>query len=295
MIAGGSGFLGRPLASALARHGHDVAILTRRTAGLPAGHRSWTPDGTAGPWAAAVDAADAVVNLAGASIAGGRWTPDRKRELRDSRVLATRSLVAAVRAAASPPRVFVSGSAVGYYGPRGAEAIAEDAAPGRDFLGELGVAWEQEAQGAADAGARLIVLRSGLVLAPDGGVLQQMLRPFRLGLGGVLGSGDQYLPWIHRRDWIDLVRWSLLTEAVSGPLNGTAPEPVTNREFTRTLAAVLRRPHFIKVPAFALRLALGELADAALTGQRAVPSRALALGFHFRCPALEPALRDLLA
>jgi uncharacterized protein len=294
VIAGGTGFLGRPLAAALARHGHEVAILTRRTGAPAPGHVPWTPDGAAGPWAAALDGAGAVVNLAGASIGGGRWTPDRKRELRDSRIRATRSLVAAVRAASSPPRVFVSVSGVGYYGPRGSEEVAEDERPGSDFLGELGVAWEHEAQAAADV-ARLIVLRNGLVLAADGGLLQQMLRPFKLGVGGVLGSGDQYLPWIHRRDWIDLVRWSLTSEAVHGTFNATAPGSVTNREFTVTLAKVLGRPHFMRVPASVLRLALGELAEAALTGQRAVPRKALAMGFHFRWPALEPALRDLLA
>ena len=295
VIAGGTGFLGQPLATTLARQQHEVVVLTRRTGGLPPGHVSWTPDGSAGPWASVLEAADAVINLAGANIAGRRWTAARKQELRDSRILATRSLVAALRAAAPRPRVFVHGTGVGYYGPRGTEEVAENHAPGRDFLGQLGVAWESEGDAARETGARVVILRSAPVLAPEGGVLARLLLPFRLGLGGPLGSGEQYLPWIHRRDWIDLVRWSLITTAAEGPLNATAPQPVTNREFTRTLAQVLRRPHVLRVPAFALRLALGELADALLTGQRAVPKRALDMGFHFRCPSLEPALRDLLA
>ena len=295
VIAGGTGFLGRPLASALARHDHRVTILTRRRGPLPAGHVSWSPDGAAGPWASVVDGADAVVNLAGASIAHGRWTADRKRELRDSRVLATRSLVAALHAASARPGVLVSGSGVGYYGARGAEEISEGEPASRDFFGGLAAAWEQEAEAAGTAGVRVVVLRTGPVLARDGGMLGRLLLPFRLGVGGVLGSGEQYLPWIHRRDWIDLVRWSLLSSAVNGTLNAAAPEPVTNREFTETLATVLGRPHLMRVPPFALRLALGELADTVLTGQRAVPRRALSLGFHFRWPTLEPALRHLLA
>ena len=296
VIAGGSGFLGRPLAATLARQQHEVVVLTRRnTAGLPAGYVSWTPDGTTGPWAGRLEAADAIINLAGASIAGRRWTAARKQELRDSRLLATRSLVAALRAAAPRRRVFVHGTGIGYYGSCGTEEIAEDHAPGGDFLGQLGVAWEAEGNAARDTGVRVVVLRFGLVLAPEGGVLGRMLLPFRLGLGGPFGSGEQYMPWIHRRDWIDLVRWSLITTAAEGPFNATAPQPVTNREFTRTLAKVLGRPHVLRVPASALRLALGELADALLTGQRAVPKRALDMGFHFRYPSLEPALRDLLA
>ena len=295
VIAGGSGFLGRPLASALARHGHEVTILTRQDRRLPPGHITWNPDGRTGAWAPLLDGAHALVNLAGASIAGGRWTPERKRVLQESRVLPTRSLVAAVRASARPPRVLVSMSGVGFYGPRGAEEIGEDEPAAHDFFGELAAAWEREAQEASAAGLRVVVLRSGPVLARDGGMLERLLPPFKLGVGGVFGSGEQYLPWIHRRDWIDLVRWSLISDTVSGPFNATAPAPVTSREFTRTLASVLRRPHLMKVPAFALRLALGEMADTVLTGQRAVPRRALAHGFHFRWPALEPALRDLLA
>jgi uncharacterized protein (TIGR01777 family) len=294
VIAGGTGFLGTPLAAGLARHGHEIVVLTRRGGALPPGLLSWHPDGTAGPWAAALEQADAVVNLAGASMDGRRWSEARKRELRDSRVLATRSLVAAIQAAPARPRVFVSQSGIGYYGPRGDEEIGEQAAQGTDFIAQMAGAWEAEAARAAEGGVRLVILRTSLVLARDGGALGRMLLPFRLGLAGRLGSGRQFVPWIHRRDWIDLVRWALVSQAVHGTLNAVAPTPVTNREFTASLARVLRRPAVMPVPAVALRLAFGELADALLTGQRAVPRRALALGFHFRWPMLEPALRDLL-
>jgi len=294
VIAGGTGFLGRPLAAGLARHGHEVQILTRRTGPLPAGLVSWQPDGTAGPWASALDQMDGVVNLAGAEMAGRRWTEARKRELRESRMLATRSLIAAMQVVTARPRVFVSQSGIGYYGPRGDEEIGEHEPRGGDFVAGMAGDWEAEAARAGDMGARLVVLRTGLVLARDGGALGQMLLPFRFGLGGRLGSGRQYVPWIHRRDWIDLVRWSLVSEKVHGTLNATAPNPVTNREFTAALGRALRRPAIVPVPAFALRLAFGELADAVLTGQRAVPRRALALGFHFRWPLLGPALADVL-
>jgi uncharacterized protein (TIGR01777 family) len=295
VIAGGTGFLGRPLASALARHGHEVGILTRRSRALPAGHVTWNPDGHSGAWASALEGVDAVVNLAGESIAGGRWTSDRKRTLLESRLLATRSLVSALRTVAARPRVFVNASGVGYYGARGDEEIGEDAPPGTDFLAGMSAAWEAEAAQADEGGTRVIVLRNGLVLAPDGGVLGRLLLPFKLGLGGVLGDGRQYVPWIHRRDWIDLVRWSLITGGVYGTFNATAPEPVTNRELTERLAEALHRPHVFRVPPFALRFALGEIADTLLTGQRAVPRRALAQDFHFRWPSLAPALRNLLS
>jgi uncharacterized protein (TIGR01777 family) len=296
IIAGGSGFLGRPLTSRLAADGHEIVILTRTPAGLGGGVRAvvWAPDGTAGPWAAEIDGADAVVNLAGESIAGQRWSPAHKQRVLDSRVRATRSLVAAIIGAAHPPTVFVSASGVGYYGPRADEILTEAEPPGNDFLAGVCVRWEAEASRAASASTRVVCVRTGLALARDGGALPQMLLPFKMGAGGPVGSGRQYWPWIHRSDWVDMVRWALQTRAVSGPLNATAPNPVTNKDFARALGRALRRPSLMPAPAFALRLVLGEMADALLlSGQRAVPAKAQALGFTFKYTRLEPALADI--
>ena len=292
VIAGGTGFLGGALARALTADRHDVVVLTRGGGLGPAGRAmQWRPDGEVGPWAREVDAADVVVNLAGESIAGRRWSADHKRRILASRVEATRSLVAAIGAAAKPPGVFVSGSAVGFYGPLGDEVATEDHPAGSDFLADVCVQWERTAAAAASARTRLVIIRTGLVLEKDGGALPQMLPPFRFGAGGPVGSGRQYWPWIHRQDWIDLVRWAIATPAVGGPLNATAPTPVTNAEFARALGRAMHRPAFMPAPAFALRLLLGEMADALLlSGQRAVPAKAERLGFRFQYPQLDRAL-----
>lgn len=293
IVAGGTGFLGNALVARLGREHHDVRVLTRRRRGPE--QIEWTPDGTAGAWASALDGANAVVNLAGESIAGGRWTARRKAEIRDSRIRATRSLVTAMQSAQHPPAVFVSGSAVGYYGPRDAQPVTEDAPPADDFLASLCRDWESEALRASLA-TRVVLLRTGLVLEKDGGALPQIALPFRLFAGGPVGSGRQYMSWIHRKDWVGLATWALQTETASGPLNLTAPEPVTNAEFSRTLGRVLHRPAFMPAPAFAMRVALGEMADALLlTGQRVLPAKAQALGYRFQFTALEPALRDIYA
>jgi uncharacterized protein len=295
VIAGGSGFLGRPLSAALARDGHEIVVLTRG-GGAARGHAqlrsvAWTPDGETGPWSADIDGAGAVVNLAGESIAGRRWSDAQKQRILDSRVKATRSLVAAVRAAATPPPVLVSGSAVGYYGPLGAEIATEDTPPGSDFLAHVCVQWEAEAMRAASTRTRVVCIRTGIVLEQDGGALPQMLPPFKFGAGGPVGSGRQYWPWIHRDDWIALVRWAIQTRDAADALNATAPNPVTNAEFARALGRAMHRPAFMPAPAFALRLMLGEMADALLlSGQRAVPARAERLGFGFRYPRLDEAL-----
>jgi uncharacterized protein len=293
VVAGGTGFLGSPLTARLAADGHDVVVLTRR-AGSVAGARTavWTPDGSAvGSWAAELDEATAVVNLAGESIAGKRWSAAHKQEILDSRIRATRSLAVAIARAARPPSVLVSGSAVGYYGPRGDEVVTEATPPGRDFLARVCVQWEDEANRAAGPQTRVVSVRTGLVLERDGGALPKMLPPFKVGVGGPVGSGRQYWPWIHRADWIDLVRWSIDTESVTGPLNATAPNPVTNAEFAAALGRALRRPALIPAPAFALRLILGEMADALLlSGQRAVPATAETLGFRFKYARLDDAL-----
>jgi uncharacterized protein (TIGR01777 family) len=304
LIAGGTGFLGSPLAEMYAEDGHDVRVLTRSLmagdtrhdpgTGVPGITRvGWKPDGKRGPWAVAIEEADAVVNLAGESIAGARWTPQRKAALRDSRLLATRSLVAAIMAAQHPPAVFISGSAVGYYGPADAEVKTEDARAGTDFLATLCADWEAEAGRMTRPETRLVVLRSGVVLERSGGALPQMTRPFRFFVGGRLGSGRQYVSWIHRLDWIEIVRWIVQTPGVSGPLNATAPHPVTNRELSRAIGHALKRPNLVPAPAFAVRVALGEMAGAILTGQRVVPARAQQAGYHFRYPDIDQAFRGL--
>ena len=306
VIAGGTGFLGSPLAEVYAEEGHDVRVLTR---GLPPGESrhdpgtgvpgvnrvGWRADGESGPWADVISGADAVINLAGASIADGRWTPARKQLLRDSRILSTRSLAAAIKAAPAPPRVFISGSAAGYYGPSGDEPKTEESPPGRDFLAQLCVDWETEAAAARRPDTRLVLVRTGIVLEQSGGALHKMLRPFRMFVGGPIGSGRQYMSWIHRIDWLEMVRWIVDTPQAEGPINATAPHPVTNREFSRALGRALRRPSLMPVPGFALKIALGELAEALTTGQRVLPARAKALKFHFRYPEIDQAFRGIFA
>lgn len=292
VLAGGSGFLGRALHTSLRDAGHTVLVLTR-TAKRP-DDVAWTPDGTSGPWARTLDGADAVVNLAGEGIADARWTDQRKAALRSSRLLSTRSIVAACGTVPTPPSVFVNASGVGYYGARGSEVITEDAPPGNDFLAGLCVAWEAEAEGAAQI-TRVVRARNGLVMHPSGGALAKMVLPFRLGVGGRIGSGTQYLPWIHLADWLALTTWLITTPDARGAFNVTAPVPATNAEFTRALGAAVHRPTILPVPSIALRVALGELADTLLTGQRAVPRRAADMGFTFRYPDIGPALSDLLA
>ena len=299
VIAGGSGFLGQPLTAVLLADGHQVVVLSRRTdARVPAGARvvAWDADRGLTPWAAEFDDADAVINLAGAPIAGPRWSVARKREIEESRITPTRRLVEAIASARTPPAVLISGSGVGVYGPCGSEIVTEETAAGRDFLAGVCRRWEALAMAATSAATRVVCLRTGLVLERDGGALASMLLPFRLGVGGPLGSGRQYWPWIHRRDWIDLVRFALVTREMTGPVNATAPNPVTNREFTKALGRALHRPAVLPAPAFALRLALGEMADALLlTGQRAVPAKAQRLGFPFTYLTVADALENLFA
>lgn len=305
VIAGGTGFVGSPLAEVYAEEGHDVRVLTRSLSDGEARHDpgtgkpgitrvGWHPAGDGGLWAQVADGADAVVNLAGESIGGARWTPQRKAKLRDSRLLATRSLAAAINAAAQPPQVLVSSSATGYYGAAGAEPKTEDAPAGTDFLAHLAEDWESEARKAERAGTRVVLLRTGVVLEKVGGALPRMLTPFRFFVGGPLGSGRQYISWIHRLDVIEMIRWIIDTPGVTGPINATAPHPVTNREFARAIGRALRRPSLLPAPAFALRLLVGEMADPLLlTGQRVLPTVAQAHGYHFRYPEIDIAMRGI--
>lgn len=299
VIAGGSGFLGSALARALAGERHDVAILTRHPApNAPSLPRvsmvSWSPDGSSGAWAHVIDGATAVINLAGESIAAKRWSTAQKQKLRDSRLLATRSLNAAIQQASRKP-AFISGSAVGYYGNRGDETLTEASAPGTDFLANLARDWEAVA-GEISRMTRVAFVRTGIVLDREGGALPKMLPPFKMFAGGPLGSGTQYMPWIHKDDWVRLVSWMITAEGARGPVNATSPSPVTNTEFSHALGRVLKRPSLLPAPAFALRIALGEMADALLlSGQRALPVRATDLGFSFRYSNIDEALASILA
>ena len=297
VIAGGSGFLGSALTRALTADGHHVTILTRGGSAAPPQPRvtflQWEPNGRTGPWAAVVNGTHAVVNLAGESIAARRWSEPQKRKLRESRLMATGSITAAIRQAVTPPRVLVSGSAVGYYGDRGDETLTETSGPGNDFLAQLAREWEAAANEAAPA-TRVALIRTGIVLDRRGGALAKMIFPFLMFAGGPLGSGRQYMPWIHKDDWVRLVTWAIGEEGARGPLNATSPQPVTNREFSAALGHALKRPSLLPAPAFALRLALGEMADALLlSGQRALPVRATDLGFAFRYSTIDDALADI--
>jgi uncharacterized protein (TIGR01777 family) len=255
--------------------------------------RTWNPAGPAAELAPALAGADALVNLAGESIAKGRWTAAKKRRLRDSRVDATRTLVAAARQTSTPPRIWVNGSAIGYYGSRGDQRLTESSAPGDDFLARLAVDWEKAAAGAAEF-SRLVLIRTGIVLDREEGALAKLLLPFKLFVGGPVGSGAQYWSWVHRDDWVSLVVWALATD-FSGPFNVTAPHPVTNRAFSQALGRVLSRPSVLPAPAFAMRLLLGEMADALLlSSQNVYPERAETHGFRFAFEDLDAALRSIV-
>jgi uncharacterized protein len=302
VITGGTGLIGRALARSLSgdggESGHDVVVLTRdpdRVGTLPPGVRAARWDGrTAQGWSSLLEADTAIVHLAGESVAQGRWTAEKKRRIRDSRVVSGAAVMDAIREAPVKPRVLIQSSAVGYYGGRGDEVIPEDAPPGRDFLSEVCREWEASTAEAESLGVRRAVARTGIVLAREGGALPVMSLPFKLMIGGPIGDGRQWFPWIHIEDEAGALRFLLERDDARGPFNLTAPHPVTNRELTKTLARALGRPGFLPAPGFALRIALGEMADSLLQGQRAVPSRLSELGYAFRWPVLEPALRNLL-
>lgn len=288
LITGGTGFIGTALCPLLVKSGHHLSVLTRRR-GMPD-----TPDIRWVGRLDEVDAADAVINLAGESLTAGRWNDARKRLFRESRIGTTRALVDWMAARAVPPRVLVSGSAIGYYGPRDNVPLDETAKHGGDFAAMLCRDWEAEAQRAETLGTRVCRLRTGIVLGRDGGALARMLPAFRMGMGGPLGNGRQWMSWIHRDDLVRLILWLLETPTVDGACNGTAPRPVTNADFARALGAALHRPARLPMPAPALRLMLGEMASLLLTGQRVLPIRAQAGRFRFRYPELDVALRDVL-
>jgi uncharacterized protein (TIGR01777 family) len=301
VVTGATGLIGRTLVSELRARGDRVVALSRddqrarRQLGSEVEPVTWAePLSTPAP-ESALAGADSVIHLLGEPIAQ-RWSDDVKRRIRDSRVLGTRNLVAGLREIpeAKRPRVLVSQSAVGYYGSRGDERLTENASPGNDFLAGVVEAWETEAQAAEDLGLRVALTRTGVVLDAHGGALAKMLPPFRAGIGGPVGSGRQYLPWIHLADVAGALLFCLDHDTAAGPVNLAAPEPVTNRDFSRALGRALHRPAIMPVPPVALKLLYGEMAEIVLGGQRAVPERLLALGYEFRHPDLDAALRDAL-
>lgn len=296
VVSGSSGLVGTALIDSLRPAGHTISRLVRSGSATPDATSKmirWEPP-TGSIDLAALEGADAVVHLAGAPIAGGRWTATRKEELRRSRVDATRHLVTGLARLKEKPHVFVSASAIGYYGERGDEVLTETSPPGADFLAQLCRDWEAEAGKAEREGIRTVMLRFGIILAPHGGALQQMLRPFRLGVGGRLGSGQQWMSWITLEDVVALIRYTIESNSLRGPVNTVSPDPVTNTQFTSALATVLRRPALFPVPRFALKLALGEMASALLASQRVLPKKLEGLGYTFRHPELKEALGSLL-
>jgi hypothetical protein len=299
VVTGGTGFVGRALLARLVSEHHEVVALTRtpasQRAGLPERVTVAPWDGqTAGPWAAHVDGADAVINLAGEPLDARRWTPAQKERIIGSRVGAAGALREAIERAAKKPAVVVSASGVDYYGPVESGEVREDAPPGEGFLAGTCVRWEHAALSIGSAGPRIVILRCGVVLGKGGGALRKLVLPFRLFVGGPLGSGRQWFPWIHRDDLVSIILFVIARKDARGPFNVVAPESVTMKTFCAVLGKVLHRPSWAPVPGPALRVALGEMAGMVLTGRQAVPAKLQELGYTFRFPALVPALTDIL-
>ncbi len=296
-VTGATGRVGGALVGELLARGDEVTVLSRspdKARGLLGVEAvAWDPDAEAAP-RAGLDGRDAVVHLAGEDVAQ-RWTDSAKRRILDSRENGTRNLVTGLREADPRPRVLVSASAVGWYGPRGDERLAEDEPAGSDFLAEVVTAWEREADRATDLGLRVVEVRTGVVLDKDGGALAKMLPFFKLGIGGPVAGGRQYLPWIHLDDLVGIYLAALDGDDWSGPVNATAPEPVTNKDFSHALGRAIHRPAFAPVPGLAVKALYGDMAEIVTGGQRAVPKRALELGYRFRHPDLDEALRSALA
>ncbi len=292
LITGGTGFIGQVLCQELITEGHSLTVLSRQPA-----HNVQSVCGRVEPvhdleQLRGHEGFNAVINLAGEGIADKRWSEARKQELVDSRVALTNQLVDVIRSWETLPAVLVSGSAVGFYGDQGSHQVTEDTPPHDEFTHRMCSDWEQAALRLEPAGVRVCLSRTGIVAGPGGGFLQRMLLPFKLGLGGRLGSGEQYMPWVHRDDVVAALIWMMETDTASGAYNVVSPNPVTNRQFTRCLAGVLGRPAIFPAPAPVLKIALGEMSRLLLTGQMAVPERLEAEGFQFRFPDLSPALAD---
>ncbi len=294
LITGASGLVGSALSAALSAEGHSVGRFARTGSPSNKNDVAWNP-ATSEMDLSAAEGADAVVNLAGASIGDGRWTEERKTLLHTSRVNLTERFVRKFEQLKRRPAVFVSASAIGYYGDRGDEALVETSAPGNDFLSQLSSEWEAAAMGAEKLGIRTVITRFGIVLSKSGGALPRMLTPFKMGLGGKLGSGKQWMSWVALDDVVGALREAIVAPSLRGPVNVVAPNPVRNADFTRVLAHVLHRPALFPAPAFALRLMLGEMADALLlSSQRVIPQKLSDARFSFRYPELELALRHAL-
>jgi uncharacterized protein (TIGR01777 family) len=296
-VTGATGTIGRALVAELLARDDEVTALSRdpdrarARLGQEVQAVEWRDPSSEPAPADALSGGDGVVHLLGEPIAQ-RWSNGARRNIRESRVLGTRNLVAGLREVAERPRVLVSQSGAGWYGHRGEERLDESAPAGEDFLAQLSVAWETEAESAEELGVRVVRTRTGVVLSPSGGALERMLPFFKLGVGGPVAGGRQYVPWVHLDDVVGAILTCLDDQAVSGPVNVTAPEPATNRQLSRALGRVLRRPAFAPVPALAVRLLYGEMADVVITGQRAIPARLQELGYRFRRPDLDDALQD---
>jgi len=297
-ITGATGLIGPRLVSALKARGDEVTVLSRdrgraeRLLGDVQVHE-WDLMAAPAP-VEALEGRDAVFHLAGAPVAQ-RWSAGAKRDIRDSRVVGTGNLIEGLSAAGSRPAVLVSSSAIGYYGPHGPEPLDEDAGPGTDFLADVCVEWERQAERAAELGMRVVRVRTGVVLDGDGGALAKMLPPFRMGVGGPVAGGRQYISWIHADDLVGIMLAAADGEQWSGAVNATAPEPLQNKDFSKVLGEVLHRPSLLPVPAFALRALYGDMAEIVTTGARVMPARALMLGYSFKQPTLGPALESALA
>jgi uncharacterized protein (TIGR01777 family) len=296
VVTGGTGFIGSILVDRLWNQFHELVLLSRKPpAEVGVGKKewfAWNPPG-GGAWEHALDGAEGVINLAGEPIAARRWSKEQKQKLRSSRINTTHALVNAIAKAKTKPKFLLNASAVGYYGPHGDETLTEASPPGKDFLGSLCANWEAEARKAENHGVRVAMIRTGIVVGKGQGALAKMVPPFKMFVGGPLGSGRQYMPWIHIEDEVGLLMFLVENENARGPFNGTAPNPVTMEEFARTLGAVLNRPSWVSVPPSVLALMTGEMADMLLTGQRALPDAALKAGYIFKYPDLGAALQSL--
>ncbi len=299
-ITGGTGFIGRSLIKSLLDDGHMVTVLSRsaQKAESILGSKVTIIEGdprVAGSWMDEIGTCEAVINLCGAPILKKKWTDERKQLLLDSRIIPTRLIVEAIKKAKKRPRVLISGSAVGYYSDRGDELIAEESGPGRDFGAKLCSSWEAEANKATELGVRVVTVRTGMVLGRGGGALAQMTPPFKFFVGGPIGSGRQYMSWIHLDDHIGITKLALTDTSITGPVNMTAPNPVTNRDFMKAIGNAMHRPSWLPVPGFALKIMFGEGADLLVEGQRALPKKAENAGYRFTYASLDAALTDALA